>query len=107
MFKKEEIRWSRGFNSTLWERVTSNQDERYHFFQQAQIDDTGEQLPGLYVDFKLVFTLPTDYVYWLISCTYSNPIAVIPEPYFRDVIQRVFSYLSRVALPDEGESDTV
>ncbi len=106
MFMKEEIRWSRGFNRPLWERVISNQDERYHLFHQSKIADTDEQLPDLYVDFKRVFTLPTEYVYWLISSAYSTRKAIMTEPYLRDVIQRVFSYLSRVALP-EDESEAI
>lgn len=102
LFKKEDIRWSRGFNSKLWERVTSGQDERYHQFNPAPIGDSERGgLPNLYADFKRIFSLPVDYAYWLISCDFAIRKALIPEPYLRDFIQRLFSYLSRVAIPDE------
>lgn len=102
LFKKEDIRCSRSFNSTLWERVTSGQDERYHQFNPAPIGDSkSEELPNLYADFKRTFSLPVDYAYWLISCDFASRKALIPETYLRDFIQRLFSYLSRVAIPDE------
>ncbi|MBI2853256.1 MAG: hypothetical protein HYX84_09240 [Chloroflexi bacterium] len=103
LFVHDEIRWNRGFNSTLWRRVQSNQDERYHVFPQAQIGNAEEVLPDLYIDFKRVFSLPTDYVYWLIDSGYSIRKAVVPDPYLRDVVQRLFSYLSRVAIPEDED----
>ena len=88
MFLKEDVRWKRGFNSALWTRVTSNQDERYLKFEQAQIDNVGDQIPELFVDFKRVFSMPTDYVYWLISSNYSIRKAIIPDPYIPSHSQR-------------------
>ena len=102
LFEKGEIRGTRGFSSPLWERVQATQDERYHRFKEGVIGDAGgEMLSEVYVDFKRVFSLPSEYAYWLVTSGFSTSKAVIAEPYLRDFIHRLFSYLSRVAVPED------
>lgn len=104
LFIYDDIRFGRGLNRPLWERIQSNQDERYHHFISSQVGELETTLPDLYVDFKRVFSLPADYVYWLISTNFSKREALLPDPYLRDLIQRLFSYLSRVSIPDDEDS---
>jgi len=104
IFEYKDIRFSRGFNSKLWERVKSNQDERYHRFKEAAVEGSGDEaLPELFADFKRVFTIPTEYLCTLVSSGFVIRKAKIAEPYLRDLIQRLFSYLSRVAIPEEED----
>lgn len=48
--------------SDLWKRIVGNRDERYHKFPllPPEADSSSEGLPELVVDFKRVFTVPTD-----------------------------------------------
>jgi len=104
LFQKKEIRFQRGFNSSLWERVPSNQDERYHFFKSASIRDSNDDtLPDLYVDFKRTFSVPTSLIYSLISSGFAIRKARFPDPYRLDMIHRLFSYLSRIAVPTDQD----
>lgn len=99
LYQHDEIRWDRGFNSKLWERVTSNQDERYHQFLEASVgEDDRSTLPILYADFKNVFSLACDFVYWQVSSGFAVRRALINNRYGLDFIHRLFSYLSRVAV---------
>ncbi len=54
-----------GINSELWRRILRNEDARFHILDAVtgEQDAAGEGLPGLGVDFKRFFTLPTDEVY--------------------------------------------
>jgi hypothetical protein len=102
LFEKDEIRQQRGLNSNLWERIRSNQDERYHRFTSSKIgDEMNGDMPELYVDFKRVFSLPTEFVYELISNSYTVRSALLSYPHLMDIIHRLFSYAGRVAIPDD------
>lgn len=102
LFQESEIRTPGRFDSQLWKRVSQNQDERYHHFDEAPIGESGEDsLPHLYADFKRTFSLPVDYTYWLISTGNSTRKAVLANPYLLDFIHRLHGFLSRVPLPEQ------
>jgi len=102
LFEKQEVRYREGMNPRLWDWIESNQHERYHHFDEAPIGESGEDsLPHLYADFKRTFSLPVDYTYWLISTDNSTRKAVLVNPYLRDFIHRLHSFLSRVPLPEQ------
>ena len=94
-------------NSTIWDRVKKNKDERYHFLEKipANCDACGEGLPELGVDFKCYFTLPTEEVYRRVELNKARRRSVIRSPYLEHLSSRFAFFLSRVALPQEHLSE--
>lgn len=102
LFQESEIRTPGKFDTQMWKRVRQNQDERYHHFDEAPIGESDQDsLPHLYADFKRIFSLPVDYAYWLTPTGPSTRKAVLQDPYLRDFIHRLHSFLSRVPLPEQ------
>lgn len=99
LFLPNEIRSGGRLNSELFRRVKQNQDERYHHFDAAPIHETGQALPELYADFKATFSLPVEFVYSLTSGGKATRRGFLPAPYLQDFIQRLYSFLGRVAIP--------
>lgn len=84
----------------IWKRVRQNQDERYHQLLQAPISDGGQELPPLFLDFKRSFMDRTPSLYDAISSGAITRVAIIPDVFVHDLMQRYFAYHARVALPD-------
>jgi len=104
----EELRNSTpGINSTIWDRVKKNKDERYHFLERipGDLDFCGEGLPELSADFKRYFTLPTDEIYRRIELGMTRRRTVLCTPYLEHLSSRFAFYLSRVGLPREHVSE--
>ena len=78
-----------------------NQDERYHHFSEALVGETSETIPHLYADFKRIFSMPSDYTYWLVSKGVSTRMAVLPNIYCLDFIHRLHNFISRIAVPED------
>lgn len=91
----------------LWEKVAQNREERFHFFQKidAALDDLGEGLPELGIDFKRYFTLPTDEAYRQVNVTQAKRRCKLVSPYLEHFCRRFANYLSRIALPIDHESE--
>jgi hypothetical protein len=86
-------------NRPGWTRVTGNQDERYHRLEAARVGQTDLYLHELFMDFKKVTSVRTGALYEGIALEAVRPMALIPETYVHDLVQRYSSFLSRVALP--------
>jgi hypothetical protein len=99
LFTMEEVRFRSNLKSDLFKRVRQNQDERYHHFLEGPLTCSSQRLPDLYADFKLTFSQPVDFLYWLISSGGAARRAIVPEPYLRDFIHRLHSFLGRVPVP--------
>lgn len=105
LFTQDEFRNRSRIGSDLWKRVRQNQDERYHYLIEATIRDTENNLPELIADFKTVFSLPTEFVYWLLSTEQATRRGALCSPYLEDFMHRLYSFLGRVATPEiSGES---
>ena len=100
LFLETEIRSSRGLTSQPWKRVNQNQDERFHHLYEETIDDGAEHVPDLYADFKRIFSLPVEYTYQLLEKGGVTRKVLLQDPYLRDFVQRLHSFLSRVPLPE-------
>ncbi len=106
LFTKDELKIRSKIGSDLWKSVRQNQDERYHYLIEAPIKDTENNLPELIADFKTTFSLPTEFVYWLISTKQATREGALCSPYLEDFMHRLYSFLGRVATPSfEGEGD--
>ncbi|MCW5963361.1 MAG: hypothetical protein KIT83_04925 [Bryobacterales bacterium] len=82
-------------------RIRNNQDERYHCFPAAEIqqDSANEGLPELVADFKRVFSLPTDELYARLAMGLKRRVVIMP-PYLQHLSTRFGYYCLRVALPE-------
>jgi hypothetical protein len=92
--------------SEFWMRIRQNNDERYHFFEGVPPDLDAEQLglPELGVDFKRLFAVPTDEVYWRVNAGEAQRRCSLGSPYLEHFCRRFANYLSRVALPEPHSS---
>lgn len=100
LFTRDEIRYRPGMNPGVFDRLCTNQDERYQWFESALIGDSGtESLPELVADFKAVFSLPVEVAYELTSSGLAVRRAIIAPPYLYHFTHRLFSYLGRIAVP--------
>ena len=101
MYKESQIRSRSEVNSDLWRRIERNQDERYHHFTEAPIENSSDDgLPDLYIDFKKALAIPTKSLYEGLRVEGVKRIALIPEVYIHHLMHRYYGFLSRVALPD-------
>jgi hypothetical protein len=103
----EELRGRTGINSSLWKRIRTNKDERYHFFQKAEVEDDflGQGLPELAVDFKRYFTIPTNEVYFQLHHGETERRTRLLSPYLEHFSTRFAYFQSRVALPEDHFSE--
>ncbi len=87
--------------SDLWKRIVGNRDERYHSFPQLppEADLSAEGLPALVVDFKRVFTVPTDELYTRLRFGMRRR-SILLGPYLQHFSARFGYYCLRVALPE-------
>jgi len=93
--------------SSAWNRLIINSDERYHFFQKVDREDdaASEGLPELGVDFKRFFAIPTEEVYHRIKNGEAKRRCCLRSPYLEHLCRRFANFLSRVALPEPHSSD--
>lgn len=105
----EELRGSNSINSTIWGQVKINKNERYHFLQKAGVEDdlAGVGLPEMGIDFKRVFTVPTDELYFRIENAQVVRRCRLTSPYLEHFATRFGYFLHRVALPLDHASDPV
>jgi len=99
LFPQDEIRYKSGLHTEPMRRVRQNQDERYHYLSQAPVNGTQDMLPELIADFKTTFSLPTEFVYWLLSTSQAARKGALPSPYLEDFMHRLYTFLGRVATP--------
>ncbi len=92
-------------NSTIWDRVKKNKDERYHFLEKvpAECDLRGEGIPELTVDFKRYFTLPVEEVYYQLTSGCRR--CVLCPQYLEHLSSRFSYFIGRVALPHDHVSE--
>jgi hypothetical protein len=96
-----------GINSAMWNRISLNKDERYHFLQRIEqgADRLNEGLPELAIDFKKYFTIPTDELYRRIEIGEAQRRCVLISPYMEHLCDRYAAFLSRIALPLDHVSE--
>lgn len=102
----KECRYGEGMNSTLWNAVKRNNNDRYHFISNtpAEFDSNGNGLPELTIDFKRYFTVPTDELYHMVESGICNRRTWLDHPYLEHLSHRFSNYLSRIALPLDYQS---
>lgn len=98
LYPVNEIKARNRLDKQLYRRAQQNQDERYHFLGEAPVAGTEVTIPELLADFKAVFAIPVEIVYTLISSGEVFRMGILGEPYLRDFIHRMYSFLARVPI---------
>lgn len=102
-FKQERAE----INSSIWQRIKTNKDERYQFLeaipQTSDLQTNG--IPDLCIDFKRYFCVAADDVYWQIANNQVSRHSQLVSPYSEHLVSRFFYFQSRIGLPrDHGRS---
>jgi hypothetical protein len=97
----EEVLRPRIRGSDIWKRIKGNQDERYHRFEaMTPADDLMQEgVDPLVVDFKRVFSFPTQELYYRLSHGVRRR-GVLKSPFLHHFSSRFAYYCLRVALPE-------
>jgi hypothetical protein len=97
----------RQIESRLGNRIKNNKEERYQFLQRVGVDSDRlqEGLPELAIDFKRYFTIPTDELYRRIEMGEVKRRCCLNSPYLEHLSSRFAFFLSRVALPEDHQSE--
>lgn len=85
----------------IWKRIEQNQDERYHHFKEAPVDESTIVLPDLYIDFKKALAIPTKSLYEGLRVKGVKRMALIPNIYLHDLMHRYYGFLSRIGVPEQ------
>ena len=106
LYAAAEIRENNVLRSDLWRRVQRNQDERYHRLPPGKVADGSDvEHPALYLDFKRMFTLPTEFLYRCLEIETVQRLGVVPPIWIHDLIQRYFAFHSRIGVPDPEDAN--
>jgi len=103
LYTEQEIHDRNEIKSDILRRIKGNQEERYHCFCEAPITGTEQKIPALYADYKITFSLPTEWVYWLINNKLAQRLGIVTTPYMQEFIHRQYNFLSRIATPPQQE----
>lgn len=79
--------------SERWKIIKSNKNERFHFLP-AEIN---YQVPDLFIDFKLYFTVGFEYFK---NAYKTNYLVTVNELFRENLSQRFAHYLNRIGLPE-------
>jgi len=90
------------FDAKLFKLASQNRDERYHYFPEAAVGDSGETLPEMFLDFKKPLAIPTNLLYEGLRIGGVRRLGWLPLVYRHDLIHRFFSFQSRIATPGPG-----
>jgi hypothetical protein len=102
LWEADRLRGTQAISTNPWKRIRQNQDERYHYLSECGAEDdlAGTGLVVLAIDFKRVFTVPTDELYFRISAGQVRHRCCLNGAFLQDLSNRFGYYQMRVALPD-------
>jgi hypothetical protein len=105
----QEIRSDKtlNINSADWNLVKSNRHQQYHFFEKvpSECELSHDGLPELTVDFKKIFAIDSDFLYYQINTKRATRRTVLISPYVQHFSNRYHEFHGRVALPAPHESE--
>ena len=98
----DEMRGQQDIRSDIWRRITQHAHERYHVLPRvrAEEDRAGAGLPEIGLDFKRVFTVPTEEIYRRLELNQVMRRCFLKSPYVEHLSDRFTHFHGRVALPD-------
>lgn len=94
---------AKSISSAQWTRVTQNKDERYQFLSSVPVaaDRESAGLPALVLDFKRLFSFPTDELLRRIACREIRRRSRLATPYAEHLGVRFGFFLQRIGLVKE------
>ncbi len=103
----EELRYNGVVNRSIWDGIKKNSNRRYQFMAviPSSADLRSEGLPELVIDFKRYFTVPTDELYAQLADSECQKRTSLRAPYPQHLSHRFTSYLGRVGLPSDYQSE--
>lgn len=106
MTTAESLAGRNNMNSTIWQKIRQNKDERYQFLEKvpAEQDAIHKGLPELGIDFKRYFTVPTAEVYARLQ-SQTKRRSIMYSPYLEHVSTRFCYFQMRIALPQDHKSE--
>ncbi|MFG0287024.1 MAG: hypothetical protein ACF8CQ_02560 [Rhodopirellula sp. JB044] len=106
-FPAQAVRDRKDVNRNVWNFVSSNKHERYHFLETIplELDLEGQGIQELTLDFKRYFCLPSDELYAQLNSGQAKRRCRLSSPYLEHLSARLAYYQSRVALPLDHESE--
>jgi hypothetical protein len=100
LYAPSEIR-PRTPGTDLWKRVRQNEDQRYHTVPAADIGSPPlGQLEEMCIDFRKGVGIPVAQIYEALRLGLVTRVAIIPDVWVHQIMQRCYGYLGRVGLPD-------
>ena len=102
--KAEAMKGTQGIKSDIWRRIANNSDERYHVLPDvpAVVDKAAEGIPSLALDFKLLFTVASDELYYRLGFEAKRRCFLLP-PFLQSLSSRFSYFMGRVALPETAQ----
>ena len=99
--QSNHMRGSHQINSEIWRRIQSHNHERYQLLPEVPSDKDriGRGVPALGLDFKRIFTIPTEEVYRRIMLGQTLRRSRMTSPDREHLINRFTRFQGRVALP--------
>lgn len=108
---KALVKQTQGYGSKEWKWLSQNNNERFHFLNGmpgATAPGEGELIAAdhdpdtgrLGIDFRGHFAIPSSLAYDALGRGEAERLGVVPDVYLHDLVQRFYSYQSRVALPE-------
>lgn len=99
LFEEGEIRRPHNLNSTAWSFIRTNRHERYHAIPQEALARADSDA-RLYLDFKRIFSVSTEYLYALLEADGLEMDAILEPPWLYQLVQRCYAFQARVCVPD-------
>ena len=101
--------------SDIWRRIRGHNHERYQILSEIPpaSDRLHRGVPSLGLDFKRLFTIPTDETYRRLELTQTQRRGYLISPYREHLVHRFTRFHGRVALPATlvrdlmGETETL
>ena len=82
------------------DKVESNRDERWYYLPPST-SENGQPFVEFYIDFKRLFSVPTEFVYAATSIGLIQRKGYLKGPWIQHLSHRFTYFLGRVGLPDE------
>lgn len=99
LFEEGEIRNAHGLNSRDWSFIKTNRHERYHAILPSALGRVDSDV-RLYLDFKRIFSVSTEYLYALLETGGLEMDAILEPPWIHQLVQRCYAFQARVCVPD-------
>ena len=105
VYEESELRKPSGLSSDPWKLVKQNQNERYYHIPAGQLEGQEDKLlPDFFLDFKRMFSIPTDYLYAALESGQIERQGAVPVPLIYQLVNKLFYFQGRVCIPDPNDS---